>query len=43
MDNEDGIAVSWLGHPIFKDKEGRELFACRMPTFFLNISGCFGR
>ncbi|GMY10091.1 thylakoid structural protein [Fagus crenata] len=34
MDNEDGIAVGWLGHPIFRDKEGRELFVRRMPTFF---------
>ncbi|OMP12453.1 Photosystem antenna protein-like protein [Corchorus olitorius] len=23
----DGIAVGWLGHPIFRDKEGRELLA----------------
>ncbi|PIN15145.1 hypothetical protein CDL12_12203 [Handroanthus impetiginosus] len=34
MDNVDGIAVGWLGHPIFRDKEGRELFVRRMPTFF---------
>jgi photosystem II CP47 chlorophyll apoprotein len=34
MDNKDGIAIGWLGHPIFKDKEGRELFVHRMPTFF---------
>ncbi|KAM3359069.1 hypothetical protein P3S68_022002 [Capsicum galapagoense] len=34
MDNGDGIAVRWLGHPIFRDKEGRELFVRRMPTFF---------
>ena len=34
MDNGDGIAVGWLGHPIFRDKEGRELFIRRMPTFF---------
>ncbi|MFS7946330.1 Photosystem II CP47 reaction center protein [Helianthus anomalus] len=34
MDNGDGIAVGWLGHPIFRDKEGRELFVRRMPTFF---------
>ncbi|KAL5644999.1 hypothetical protein ACJX0J_004131 [Zea mays] len=25
MDNGDGIAVGWLGHPVFRDKEGREL------------------
>ncbi|WP_284236291.1 hypothetical protein, partial [Gluconobacter cerinus] len=23
MDNGDGIAVGWLGHPVFRDKEGR--------------------
>ena len=34
MDNRDGIAVGWLGHPIFRDKEGHELFACCMATFF---------
>ncbi|KAK4843208.1 hypothetical protein QYF36_005336 [Acer negundo] len=34
MDNEDGITVGWLGHPIFRYKEGRELFVRRMPTFF---------
>ncbi|MCE2055846.1 hypothetical protein HAX54_043552 [Datura stramonium] len=34
MDNGDGIAVGWLGHPIFRDKEGRELFVHRMPTSF---------
>ncbi|KAK9662449.1 hypothetical protein RND81_O027800 [Saponaria officinalis] len=34
MDNGDGIAVGWLGHPIFRDKDGRELFVRRMPTFF---------
>nr|GEU74015.1 photosystem II CP47, chloroplastic [Tanacetum cinerariifolium] len=34
MDNRDGIAVLWLGHHVFRDKEGRELFVRRMPTFF---------
>ncbi|XBI43334.1 hypothetical protein VPH35_108115 [Triticum aestivum] len=34
MDNGDGIVVGWLGHPIFRDKEERELFVRRMPTFF---------
>jgi photosystem II CP47 chlorophyll apoprotein len=34
MDSGDGIAKSWLGHPVFKDKEGRELFVRRMPNFF---------
>nr|QIT06802.1 photosystem II 47 kDa protein [Cyperus fuscus]QIT06803.1 photosystem II 47 kDa protein [Cyperus fuscus] len=33
MDNGDGIAVGWLGHPVFRDKEGRELSVRRMPTF----------
>jgi photosystem II CP47 chlorophyll apoprotein len=23
MDNGDGIAVGWLGHPVFRDQEGR--------------------
>jgi photosystem II CP47 chlorophyll apoprotein len=30
----DGIAEEWLGHPVFKDAEGRELFVRRMPNFF---------
>ncbi|KAI4984130.1 hypothetical protein ZWY2020_046502 [Hordeum vulgare] len=34
MENGDGIAVGWVGHPVFRDKEGREIFVCRMPTFF---------
>jgi photosystem II CP47 chlorophyll apoprotein len=34
MDNGDGIARGWLGHPIFTDGEGRELFVRRMPNFF---------
>jgi photosystem II CP47 chlorophyll apoprotein len=34
MDNCDGIAAGWLGHAVFTDKEGRELFVRRMPTFF---------
>jgi photosystem II CP47 chlorophyll apoprotein len=34
MENGDGIDFGWLGHPIFKDKEGNEFFVCRMPTFF---------
>ncbi|MBA0877490.1 hypothetical protein Goshw_014074 [Gossypium schwendimanii] len=33
-DNRDGIAIGWLGHPIFRDKDKDELFICRMPTFF---------
>jgi photosystem II CP47 chlorophyll apoprotein len=34
MNSGDGIAVGWLGHAIFKDSEGRELYVRRMPTFF---------
>jgi photosystem II CP47 chlorophyll apoprotein len=33
----DGIAESWLGHPVFTDTEGRELFVRRMPNFFENF------
>ncbi|RZC52944.1 hypothetical protein C5167_021391 [Papaver somniferum] len=36
----DGIAVGWLGHPIFRDKEGHELFVRRMPTFFETFPTC---
>jgi len=34
MNNGDGIAIGWLGHSVFNDKEGNELFVRRMPTFF---------
>ncbi|NCR38675.1 MAG: photosystem II chlorophyll-binding protein CP47 [Microcystis aeruginosa W13-11] len=34
MDSGDGIAKSWLGHPVFKDGEGRVLSVRRMPNFF---------
>jgi photosystem II CP47 chlorophyll apoprotein len=34
MNNGDGIATAWLGHFIFTDKDGNELFVRRMPTFF---------
>jgi photosystem II CP47 chlorophyll apoprotein len=34
MDKGDGIAQEWLGHPVFKDAQGRELFVRRMPNFF---------
>jgi photosystem II CP47 chlorophyll apoprotein len=30
----DGIVVGWLRHPIFKDKEGNDIFVRHMPTFF---------
>ncbi|MEL6333992.1 MAG: photosystem II chlorophyll-binding protein CP47 [Cyanobacteria bacterium J06626_26] len=34
MDQGDGIARGWLGHPVFKDGEGRELSVRRLPNFF---------
>lgn len=34
MDQGDGIAESWLGHPEFKDAEGRVLDVRRLPNFF---------
>ena len=34
MDSGDGIATAWLGHPVFKDAEGRELSVRRLPNFF---------
>jgi photosystem II CP47 chlorophyll apoprotein len=34
MDSGDGIAQTWIGHPVFKDKDGRELTVRRMPNFF---------
>ena len=34
MNSGDGIAVGWLGHAVFQDKEGEQLFVRRMPTFF---------
>jgi photosystem II CP47 chlorophyll apoprotein len=34
MDNGDGIAAGWLGHPVFTDKDGNSLAVRRMPTFF---------
>ncbi|MEC4983787.1 MAG: photosystem II chlorophyll-binding protein CP47 [Oscillatoria sp. PMC 1068.18] len=37
MDQGDGIALAWLGHPVFKDAQGRELFVRRIPNFFENF------
>ncbi len=34
MNNGDGIATSWLGHPTFVDGDGEELFVRRMPNVF---------
>ena len=34
MNNGDGIALGWLGHASFTDKNGNPLFVRRMPTFF---------
>jgi len=37
MNKGDGLAQTWLGHPVFKDSEGRELFVRRIPNFFENF------
>ncbi|MFZ9738216.1 MAG: photosystem II chlorophyll-binding protein CP47 [Prochlorotrichaceae cyanobacterium] len=37
MDSGDGIAERWLGHPVFTDAAGRELFVRRLPNFFENF------
>ncbi|MBW4476078.1 MAG: photosystem II chlorophyll-binding protein CP47 [Tolypothrix brevis GSE-NOS-MK-07-07A] len=34
MNKTNGVASSWLGHPVFKDSEGRELDVRRLPNFF---------
>merc|ERR1712087_417893 len=34
INSGDGIAVGWLGHAIFQDRDGNELYVRRMPTFF---------
>ncbi len=34
MNKGDGIAQAWLGHPIFRTKDGNELTVRRMPSFF---------
>ena len=33
MDNGDGIAAGWLGHAVFTDKQGRELFCTSYANF----------
>ncbi|MBA0778211.1 hypothetical protein Gotri_006105 [Gossypium trilobum] len=43
MDNGDGIAVRWLGHPIFRDKDGCELFLVLIDSATItltNITTC---
>lgn len=37
MNKGDGIAQNWLGHAVFKDREGRELSVRRLPNFFENF------
>jgi photosystem II CP47 chlorophyll apoprotein len=34
MNNGDGIAQQWQGHPVFTNSEGEELFVRRIPNFF---------
>jgi len=37
MNKGDGLAQGWLGHPVFKDKEGNVLEVRRLPNFFENF------
>lgn len=37
MVDGDGLPTGWLGHPVFKDREDRELTVRRMPNFFENF------
>ena len=37
MNSGDGTPSGWLGHPVFTDSSGRELFVRRMPTFYENF------
>jgi photosystem II CP47 chlorophyll apoprotein len=37
MNEGDGIAQNWLGHPVFEDQQGRELSVRRLPNFFENF------
>ncbi|MCF2971416.1 photosystem II chlorophyll-binding protein CP47 [Synechococcus sp. Nb3U1] len=34
MNKGDGLATEWLGYPVFRDQEGRELTVQRLPNFF---------
>ena len=34
INSGDGVAVGWLGHAIFFDTNGKELYVRRIPTFF---------
>jgi photosystem II CP47 chlorophyll apoprotein len=34
INSGDGIAVGWLGHAVFSDRSGNELYVRRIPTFF---------
>jgi photosystem II CP47 chlorophyll apoprotein len=34
INSGDGVAVGWLGHPVFRDRNGEELYVRRIPTFF---------
>lgn len=37
MNKGDGVAMGWLGHPVFRDRENRELTVRRLPNFFENF------
>jgi photosystem II CP47 chlorophyll apoprotein len=34
INSGDGIAVGWLGHAVFRDEKGNDLYVRRIPTFF---------
>merc|ERR1712066_989094 len=34
VNSGDGIPVGWIGHAVFRDSTGKELYVRRMPTFF---------
>jgi photosystem II CP47 chlorophyll apoprotein len=34
INSGDGIAIGWIGHAKFRDKNGSELYVRRIPTFF---------
>jgi photosystem II CP47 chlorophyll apoprotein len=34
INSGDGIAFGWLGHAVFQDNNGNELYVRRIPTFF---------
>jgi photosystem II CP47 chlorophyll apoprotein len=37
VNSGDGIPVGWIGHAVFQDSAGKELYVRRIPTFFETI------